>query len=304
MGFYKKDSTQSKFNRVVEKVLLGEYNQKLTGRFRWDQDILSRFKSAYREEHGRISSDIDTKIITDTDMEIINAMMNKEHWRSERLKSARAKSSIGIVQEQVGSAKLGAINNYGTRTATFTANQNAQKGHGVQMSIDLPLDDLGLMTSFLLKVQNNENPGPDVLPPHLRKFCLKGSAVDVRRAAISKQFEAVQTWLLDASGNNMNMTAKQVLQPKHVTDQQIEGLVKKANFKGCKDPDLARQQEINLRKFVVGSVKEIMLGEVDLLGEGTVVLLPIVVNLPDGKVLTFPAVATMVSGELSFLSER
>ena len=117
---------------------------------------------------------------------------------------------------------------------------------------------------------------------------------------LSKQFEMVQEILLVETGNNMGMTAKQVLQSKHKIDKLIQKVVKKRNFQKCEDPQLARQQEINLRTYTVLSVKELLIGEEALLGQGYVVLLPVIVTLSNGKELRCPVVATMVSGEFVF----
>ena len=178
----KKDSLKYRLYEVTEKILMEEYNSQLqTKHFRWNDGIITRIKSAYREQHGPISSG---------DMKIINEMMNNAKWRKGRAKSARTKSSIGIVQEQIGGAQKGEITSTERRTAAFRATQNAEDGLGVQMSIDLSLEKLGLVIDCLLSIQAHET--PKELPPDLKMLFLKDSDEGVRRAVISKQFDMVQ----------------------------------------------------------------------------------------------------------------
>ena len=94
----------------------------------------------------------------------------------------------------------------------------------------------------------------------------------------------------------MHMSAADVLQPKNITDGKIEDLMKKIDYgKDCANPESAREEGANLRKFSVATIRELMLGEECLLRSGKVVLLPMIVTLSTGKVLKFSAVATMVS---------
>ena len=291
----KKDSTEYRLIEVTKKVLVEEYNSQLkTKRFHWkDDNVFNRIKSAYRKQHGPISSG---------DMKIIDGRLNNEKWRGDRAGSARAKSNIGIVEERIGGARLGDVNLIGRRTAAFRATQNTEEGRGVQMSIDLPQEKLGLIIDCLLSIQAHET--PKELPPDLKMLFLKDSDEGVRRAVISKQFDMVQKWLKDATGNNMDMPAKQVLQSMRITFKQIERLVKNRKYsRRCKDPELARQQEIDLRMFTILSARELMHGEEALLGQGYVVLLPVIVTLSTGEKLRFQAVATMVSGKSSFLRD-
>ena len=281
----KNDSTEYKLNEVTGKILVEEYNSQLkTKYFNWNDGVITRIKSAYRDQYGPISS---------RDMKIINERMKNIQWRIYRVASARAKSKIGIVKEMAGSARAGDVGSTGMRTAAYKATQNAEDGLGVQVSVDLPLDEFGLIVDCLLDIQAHET--PKELPPHLSHLFLKDADDNVLRDVISKQFEMVQEWLLVETGNNMGMTAKQIFQSKHKIDKLIQKVVKKRNFQKCEDPQLARQQETDLRTYTVLSIRELLIGEEALLGQGHVLLLPVKASLSNGKELRFPAVATMVS---------
>ena len=268
------ESVKMRIIQVAEKVLVEEYKSQLqTTKFFWNDDVITRIESAYRKQHGPISSN---------EMTIINEKMNDSRWRRARASSARTKSSIGIVREQTGSARVGEVSFMGRKTASYAAAQNAEKGRGVQISVDLSLDDFGLIIDCLKDIQSHKT--PKELPPRLSHLFLKDADDSVLRAVISKQFEMAQEWLKRETGNNMGMTAAQVLQSNHKIDKLIQKLVKKRKFQKqkCKDPKLARQQEINLRTFTVLSVREIMEGEMALLGQGYVVMLPVIVTLSTG----------------------
>ena len=284
----KNDSPEKRIVQVAEKILTEECDLRVK-KFHWNDGLITRIKSAYRDQYGPIASNV---------MKIINERMNNPGWRHSRLQAVRASSNIGIVEERIGGVRVGDVGSRRMRTAAFRAAQNAEEGRGVQMSIGLPPEDLGLIIECLLEIQAHKT--PKELPPHLRHLFLKDADDSVLRDVISKQFDMAQKWLKDATGNNMNMPARQVLQSMRTTFKQIERLVTKRKFRNHKDPDLARQQEIDLRKYTVLTCRELMLGEEALLGQGYVLLLPVIVSLSNGKELRFPAVATMVSGEFVF----
>ena len=281
------NSVSTKIGNVAVDYLVTHHKHELSSRFYWKNAVITGIKSAYENKHGKISVE---------DMKIINEKLNSEGPKKYMLVRAREQCNVGIIHQGVDGGELGAVRKLTQKSSSFKATENAANGLGPLQFIDLSLEQMEKAVEMLEAIQRGETP---VVPEELQRYYLKGAKESEVKDRVCAMFDGVQTLVKDAFGNNINMSAEEVLMSKEHNDARVDAMMKDAKVReGCKNEELARMQGGGIRKFSISALNDILTGEIKVLLEGKAIMLPVKYTLTSGKILQFDTLATMVSNSL------
>ena len=285
------DAVSTKIGNTAVDYLVTYHKDDLSSRFCWTEAVITGIKTAYENEYGEISEE---------DMEIINEKLNSRGKKDNMLLKARVQCDIGIIRQFENGGELGAVRKITQRSASNKAYENATNGLGPLQFIDLSLEQLEKAVEILEAIQRGETP---VVPRDLQRCYLKGAKESEVKDLVCSMFDGVQTLVKDELGNNINMSAEEVLMSKEHNDERVDAMMKDAKVReGCKNEELARMQAGEIRKFSISALNDILTGEIKILLEGKAIMLPVKFTLTSGKILQFDTLATMVSNSLLSIS--